>query len=295
MLESRATKYLQKIDACNRFDLSRFARFTVDGVVYGWVLPAFADVLRRWPEVFEVSDEGVSLQPVLSDYRQRTVAVGEVVAQLAEEGVISGWRNENYPVAIDESRPPVFEIERAAVPHFGFRAWGLHVNGLVRVGDEVKVWIGRRAADKQTFPGMLDHLAAGGQPVGISFMDNVIKECGEEAGVPPELARAAHFVRELHYCCETSIGLKPDTIAVYDLYLPESFVPQNTDGEVESFFLWSLDEVAEVVANSERFKPNCNLVLIDLLLRHGRLGVDSEAASAIRQRLSAPLALTQLA
>jgi isopentenyldiphosphate isomerase len=202
--------------------------------------------------------------------------------------VIRGWRDENYPVVVDTSLAPAFEIERAAVPHFGFRAWGVHVNGLVRTAEGVKVWVGQRAADKPTFPGMLDHLAAGGQPVGISRMDNVVKECGEEAGVPPELARNARFVRELHYCCETKTGLKPDTIAVYDLYLPATFVPQNTDGEVASFSLWTLDEVADAVANSDRFKPNCNLVLIDLLLRHGKLGLDSAAEAAISTRLYVP-------
>ncbi len=291
---SRKAKYLQKIDACNRFELSRFVDFSIDGVVYGRLLPAFVGLLQRWPGVFDVTTEGVRLHPSLTGYHQRTEAVAEVVAHLAEEGVITGWRDENYPVAIDAAQPAAFEIERAAVPHFGFRAWGVHVNGLVRVGKEVKVWVGQRAADKPTFPGMLDHLAAGGQPVGISRVDNMIKECGEEAGVPPALARHAKFVRELHYCCETRTGLKPDTIGVYDLYLPESFVPQNTDGEVAAFFLWSLDEVADAVANSERFKPNCNLVLIDLLLRHGKLGLDRAAEVAVANRLYAPLALVRL-
>ncbi len=288
---STKAKYLQKIDACNQFELSRFIDFSIDGVVYGRLLPAFARLLQRWPDVFDVTTEGVRLHPSLMDYHQRTEAVAEVVAHLAEEGVITGWRDENYPVAIDDVQPPAFEIERAAVPHFGFRAWGVHVNGLVRIDDQLMVWVGQRAADKPTFPGMLDHLAAGGQPVGISRMDDVVKECGEEAGVPPELARNARFVRELHYCCETRTGLKPDTIAVYDLYLPHDFSPRNTDGEVERFFLWTLDEVAEAVAETDRFKPNCNLVLIDLLLRHGKLPVDRMAEASIRSRLYAPLAL----
>ena len=46
------------------------------------------------------------------------------------------------------------------------------------------MWIGRRARDKPTFPGMLDNFVAGGQPIGIGLMDNLIKEAAEEAGVP---------------------------------------------------------------------------------------------------------------
>ena len=280
--------YLQRIEACNRFDLSRYLPFWVDGVRLGWVLPEFASHLRAWPNVFEFDDAGVTLAVGLREYAQRSEAVRLVVEQLAGQGIITGWRNENYPVTLNYHQPGAFEVERAAVPHFGFRAFGVHVNGLVRQGNEVKVWVGQRAKDKPTFPGMLDHLAAGGQPVGISQIDNVIKECGEEAGVPSQLAANAVRVRDIAYCCDSSTGLKPDTMTVFDLYLPESFVPQNTDGEVESFSLWTMDEVAHVVATTERFKPNCNLVLIDLLMRHGKLGVDSQLALKISGALLTP-------
>jgi hypothetical protein len=37
--------------------------------------------------------------------------------------------------------------------------------------------------------GMLDHIVAGGLPHGITPMDNVIKECEEEASIPEDLAR----------------------------------------------------------------------------------------------------------
>lgn len=36
---------------------------------------------------------------------------------------------------------------------------------------------------------MLDHIVAGGLPHGITPMDNVIKECEEEASIPEDLAR----------------------------------------------------------------------------------------------------------
>jgi hypothetical protein len=38
---------------------------------------------------------------------------------------------------------------------------------------------------------MLDNMVAGGQPLGIGLMENVIKECGEEAGIPEAIARRA--------------------------------------------------------------------------------------------------------
>jgi hypothetical protein len=49
-------------------------------------------------------------------------------------------------------------------------------------------WLGRRSRQKPTWPGMLDHIVAGGQPHGISVVDNVRKECEEEASIPLALA-----------------------------------------------------------------------------------------------------------
>ena len=47
------------------------------------------------------------------------------------------------------------------------------------------------------------------------------------------------------------------------------------DGEVESFERWSYDKVAEAVAYGKpaAYKPNCNLVVIDLLVRSGYIAV----------------------
>ncbi|MDQ6965518.1 MAG: hypothetical protein Q9M23_01175, partial [Mariprofundaceae bacterium] len=58
------------------------------------------------------------------------------------------------------------------------------------------------------------------------------------------------------------------------LTLPSTFKPACNDGEVAEFFLWPLDEVARVVRETDEFKPNCNLVVIDFLLRHGLIGTE---------------------
>jgi len=46
-------------------------------------------------------------------------------------------------------------------------------------------------------------------------------------------------------------------------------VPRNTDGEIVEFYLWPIDKVAEIVRETTEFKFNCNLVIIDFLIRHG--------------------------
>jgi hypothetical protein len=68
---------------------------------------------------------------------------------------------------------------------------------------------------------------------------------------------------------EAPEGLKPDVMFCYDLELPADFLPTNTDGEIDSFQLMPVDEVAALVHDTQEFKFNCNLVIIDFLLRHG--------------------------
>jgi len=68
---------------------------------------------------------------------------------------------------------------------------------------------------------------------------------------------------------ERAEGLRRDCIYCYDLLLPPDFVPIAADGEVEGFELWPIERVAETVRQTDEFKFNVNLVLIDLLIRHG--------------------------
>ena len=64
-------------------------------------------------------------------------------------------------------------------------------------------------------------------------------------------------------------GLKPDVQFCYDLELPADFTPHNTDGEIAEFMLWPMAKVAAIVRDTKEFKFNCNLVIIDFLVRHG--------------------------
>jgi len=43
------------------------------------------------------------------------------------------------------------------------------------------------------------------------------------------------------------------------------------DGEVESFELVPIEKVARIISEERAYKPNCCLVIIDFLIRHGVL------------------------
>ncbi|PKI69044.1 hypothetical protein CRG98_010513 [Punica granatum] len=62
---------------------------------------------------------------------------------------------------------------------------------------------------------------------------------------------------------------KRDVLFCYDLKLPEDFIPINQDGEVESFKLVPVPQVANIIRRTNFFKSNCSLVIIDFLFRHG--------------------------
>jgi len=266
--------FLDRIAECNSHDLTRFVPFSVAGVRVGWVRRASLGLLREFAGVFVVDAHALTLHPDLRDAKERTAALAPVLRTLEARGVIEGWRNEHYPVSVSFRAAPLLLIERAAVPFFGVRAYGVHMNGFVRRSDGLHLWVARRSATKPTYPGQLDNTVAGGQPVGIGLLENLVKECGEEAAIPEALACRAQPVGVITYCMEAQEGLLPDAQFCFDLELPDGFTPTNTDGEVDEFFLWPIEKVFEVVRDSAQFKFNCNLVLIDFFIRHGILKPD---------------------
>jgi 8-oxo-dGTP pyrophosphatase MutT (NUDIX family) len=267
--------YLDRIVEANDHDTDAFVPLEIDGLRLGHVRPAFAEKLARWPEVFEIDEHRVRLAHALrrgdADPGLRTEAVAPVLEALRVQGLIRGWRDELFPINESWSDPAALLVERAAIPHLGAGGYGVHLNGFVRRADGLHMWIARRAFDKPTWPGLLDQMAAGGQPAGLGLRENMLKECREEAGVPPELAARMRPVGVVSYVLETAEGLRPDVIYGYDLELPDDFGPHNADGEVEDFRLLPIAEVARLVRETREFKFNCALVVIDFLVRHGVL------------------------
>jgi len=267
--------FLDRINECdNAGALDCYLPFWAGEVRVGWVHRDFAPSLGPFGDAFVADDGMVTLAPGLDDYAARTGAVDRALRALDKDGHFAGWRDEPYPVGTGFHHEPLFEMERTAVPRFGVPAYGVHIHGYVRDGADILLWIGRRADDKPTYPGKLDQMAAGGQPVGIGLMDNVIKEAGEEAAVPPGLAATAKPAGVISYCHEADDGLKPDVMFVYDLELPRDFVPRNTDGEMAGFSLLPAVEVMAITAETRDFKFNCAVANIDFFMRHGLLTPD---------------------
>lgn len=266
------------IDACNAWDPADFVPFLVAGAPVGMLRHDAAERLARQRDLFSSGADGLDLDPSLPDAVARSQALDLAIDRLVAEGVLPKKRLELYPVVTGWGEAPLAHLDRGAAPYFGIRAFGVHLNGYVRSPDGgLSLWIGTRALDKAIAPGKLDNIVAGGQPVGLSLRENLIKECAEEANLPEDLARRAASVGAITYRFASNRGLQTDTLFLYDLEMPASVIPENTDGELSGFALWPIERVAQRLAETDDFKFNVALVLIDFMIRHGRLDVEHPA------------------
>jgi 8-oxo-dGTP pyrophosphatase MutT (NUDIX family) len=243
----------------------------------GWLKPDFAQAFAKTARLTPDADGGVTLPETRA---------AELPAQAQAMGE-AGWfrlRGEMFDVRVGDEGPAVTMLDRGAVPSFGIVSHGVHCNGLVERADGLHIWVARRSATKLLDPGKLDHIVAGGISAGMGADDTLIKEAGEEAGVPAELAARAQRVGRLRYDMERPEGLRRDLLYCYDLVLPEEFAPVPSDGEVAAFELWPIGQAVETVRFTDHFKFNVNLVLIDLFLRRDLIA-PTEAALVLQQAL----------
>ena len=87
--------------------------------------------------------------------------------------------------------------------------------------------------------------------------------------MPAALTARALAVGAIRYRTELPDGMRDDVLFLYDIETPVDFIPRNTDGEIEDFRLMPARDCLRLVRESDEFKFNVNLVLIDFGLRHG--------------------------
>ncbi|KAI9163748.1 thiamine pyrophosphokinase [Paramyrothecium foliicola] len=267
----------------------------------GYMLDRVVQELLRAPE--DVRGE------IVLDQQKRTIALFRLpteeqrtqqVAALADYWrknttfkLLKGWRNEPWPV-YSRKGELLFSMERAAMGLLGTMRYGVHMVAYVRDSNApygVKFWVPKRAADKSTFPSMLDNTVAGGLMTGEDPFECVIREADEEADLPDAVvrngARCVGTVTYIYITEEEHVGegdfIYPECQWVYELELPTDVVPKPKDGEVAEFRLCDVDEVKRDLADG-KYKPNCALCVIDFFIRHGILTQDNEPDLAEIQR-----------
>ncbi|QDH16227.1 NUDIX hydrolase [Swingsia samuiensis] len=257
MIDSTLLPFIQHIKACKSANLpGKYIPLSYHEKIIGWIAPQYSSFLTQLGYL----QSGTGFH-ITSGHQLLSLS-----NNLAE---LNAYKPHNELFDVRAQKDVVIgQVDRGAIPILGLNAEGIHLNGLVKQGDKLMLWVAKRSMNKRLDPGKLDHLVAGGMSTGLTPNLTVLKEAQEEAGIPPELAQQAKHVSTLHYALERPEGLRRDLLHCYDLILPESFTPIAEDGEVESFSLLPIQDVFQIVKNTNDFKFNVNLVLIDLFIRH---------------------------
>ncbi|WP_233846858.1 NUDIX hydrolase [Paraburkholderia sp. HD33-4] len=287
------------ITAARCFDANAHRPFLIGAEQVGWIRERDVPLLTRWPDVFEIAKDGVTLSATFDTVDLRSAALASVIGALAADGRIPGWRDETYAIRNAFDAPPLAYIERAASRFFGTMTYAVHLNGVVEYADggapsggapsggAPQLWIARRSDSKATDPGMLDNVVAGGIGWGFGIAETIVKECWEEAGIPSEIAGRAVAGRTAHVLQSLPEGTQAEQIFIYDLALPVDFAPRNQDGEVGEHRLARIDEVARWIEEGA-LTVDASLATLDCLLR--RRWIDADACEGI-DALFAPPAL----
>jgi len=257
-----------------------------------------------WTSSFHQKDHFLYASPPTPDpLTHINDALAEVLALARKTGtfeVLKGWRNELYPI-IGAPGGTVC-LERAGTALFGILTMGVHMTVYVRAPDGgLKIWVPRRAPSKQTYPNMLDNSVAGGIAIGETPFTALVREAAEEASLPASLIRASaracgtvsyFHVRDGRAGGETGL-LQPEVQYVYELEVGEEVELKPADGEVSEFYLWGVEEVQGALGRGE-FKPNCAVVLVDFLVKHGVLTAENEEdyleiVARLNRRLPLPM------
>ena len=210
-----------------------------------------------------ISTSPDQIQITLGKPRELSESLYQLAQRMRLGGFIPGWRNEDF-AWLDQNGHKYFRLERAAFRTFGFRSMATHMNGYTKANT---LWLGRRSETKSTDPGRLDNIAAGGITADETPWVSARRELWEEAGVPPQLADEIEPVGRIHMRRPIpGRGFHDELLFIYDLELPDNFVPTNHDGEVSGFIEISLAEAAARILADE-FTSDAAFVTADFILR----------------------------
>ncbi|XP_022654687.1 nudix hydrolase 24, chloroplastic-like [Varroa jacobsoni] len=261
---------------------ARCRKFAVDGQVVGLIRNSDWELMRKHTEgVFVEETDIISLNPEWKTCEERTLQMAAALQKLREENLfptLKGWRNETYDIAAKFGDATLMRMERSATCLFGTKRYGVHITGYVEDEDGrvESVWFQKRSPTKETWPNKIDIMVSGGLSSGNSVTDCLIREAEEEASMSEELVRRlARPVGFVSFIYEDERGIFPETIFCFDARLPRDFVPRASDCEVQSFHCVPVEDVANLVVNSDVFKLTSAPIALDFLVRHSILHPDS--------------------
>lgn len=261
--------------------------FTVAGVpqILGYVHKSIIDKLS-WPEYWLIDVKYRTLHllsppDTLDPYDRRTALVNETILEAKKEGKIKEMTRISEQVAVCTlDGKPVFEMNSQGTEIFGNVSFSVQLIAWTMRPEGKLYWLQRRAMTKAVCPGHLGTIAGGGLHVGEKKSDAMAREAQEEASIPLDLSRS-----RMKACGTVSYhrarsflgnaGSYPIVSYVYEMELPETFVPEPNDGEVDEFITMTESHIIGVLYEGG-FRPMLTALLVDHFYRHGSIDADNE-------------------
>ena len=296
------------IASCNKFrgnrDMSPWWTFHIQsrwniGPAYGYIPKQVIAKLPR-TEHFVFDDGKQTLSLIAHPDRWDEAMQALLGADSVKEALppLKNWPGEHWPVL----GVPKLKIPCGAGPLFGIVTAGVHLT--IYTGDtseDMKIWVGRRAADNPAYPAMLDSTVAGGMHPWEPADVTLIRKVQEETSMVEEFWKANNPepVGEVRYFNAIDIdepkvlGLEPGIRYSFAMRLDPAcdWKPVSRSPELATHELMTVREVLKRLVNKE-FKPNSGLIMLHFLVRKGvlRLGESDrqEVIDALEERL--PLA-----
>lgn len=156
------------LDVSSKDEIHHAIPFILGPHTIGHVLPSVLAALKKYNETleksaFNISDKSISFSDEVNTAKERTLVVKTLMDTWRQNltfDILSGWRDELYPVYGDENEPDniAFVMERASAALFGVSTFGVHLNAYMKNEQgEIFMWVARRALTKPTWPGLLDN------------------------------------------------------------------------------------------------------------------------------------------
>ena len=289
MLLTRVTSwpyYVQDPEAYKE-KMSEFYYFMIEGYEkpFGYVHSSFVSamqLLEYWTRYWSLDHEGrfLTLLYLLNAFKSRTNVMHTTLRTALADGIVNHWANELFPI-YSSTGGHILDMDGCGVDPFGIVSYAVHMIAYVENKEQGrKFWVPRRAKTKKSYPRMLDNTVGGSLRSGERPIDCIVREAAEEGGFPEEYTREnVRACGTLAYSMDRTDdgkeGCQHQVQYLYEMEVPEGFVPKPCDGEVEEFMLIGIEEVVGALRGGE-FKLNCGMTWMSYLVKHGIVNAENE-------------------
>ena len=240
------------------------------GVRVGWLWNDWLQRALVAPTPFELHPTGLHLAPAIESFAGRSAALARWADSIRDRWSLPGWRDERSVVWYGER--PLFGIERALLRPLGLTLRSVQACAWRQTASGPMIWVAHRSMSKPIDPGKFDALVAGGIAGLDAPWDTLIRECHEEAGIPPALLGTALPAGQLELSYAADYDELPalhcEHVTLYELELPPDFIPTPNDGEHQAILSMSPEEALASIALGG-WTPDGAQATADLISRQG--------------------------